>query len=329
MRQPREVAAGQLELAQHGDELALHQPAVARRVLGLDEREQLVVLMGQGVEEPAQREQAPALGVAVGVLAGALGGWVDEALMRFTELFQTIPGFVLAVVLVAILGLFGALANRKVGGAFALVLIALNALQWMGAGQVSNVNYLLRDPFMLMFMGPFAFGMLFTLYGDKIPMDSRLAWGGLIFGLLSYASGGWNIVGQYGFLYFLMYLAIRLPLQNWEKHGDLSYGIYIYAWPIMAFAAYFHLQDRGWIAYHLTVVVTVHILAYLSWHLIEKPAMSQKNYLPGWMDKLIEHFRPAYEAVARRIVTPALSSTRIATVMEAEEAAARTEEESK
>ena len=87
----------------------------------------------------------------------------------------------------------------------------------------------------------------------------------------------------------------------------------------MAFATYFHLQDRGWLAYHLTVVVTVHILAYLSWHLIEKPAM----------DKLIEHFRPTYEAVARRIVTPALSSTRIATVMEAEEASARTEEESK
>lgn len=64
-----------------------------------------------------------------------------------------------AYILVAILGLFGALANRKVGGAFALVLIALNALQWMGAGQVANVNYLLRDPYMLMFMGPFAFGL--------------------------------------------------------------------------------------------------------------------------------------------------------------------------
>ena len=43
------------------------------------------------------------IGVTVGILAGTLGGWVDEALMRFTELFQTIPGFVLAVVLVAIL----------------------------------------------------------------------------------------------------------------------------------------------------------------------------------------------------------------------------------
>ena len=215
-----------------------------------------------------------------------------------------------AYILVAVLGLFGALANKKVGGAFAIVLIALNGLQWMGAGQLANVNILFRDPFMLMFLAPFAFGMLFTLYGDKIPMDSRLAYGALVFGALSYASGGWNIVGQYGFLYFLMYLAIRLPLQNWEKNGDLSYGIYIYAWPLMAFGAYFHLQDRGWWAYHLTVVIGCHILAYLSWHLIEKPAMSLKNYMPGWMDSLIERFRPSFEALVRRTVVPAYSSTR-------------------
>jgi peptide/nickel transport system permease protein len=43
------------------------------------------------------------IGVTIGMLAGYLGGRVDDALMRFTELFQTIPSFVLAVVLVAIL----------------------------------------------------------------------------------------------------------------------------------------------------------------------------------------------------------------------------------
>ena len=41
-------------------------------------------------------------GVTLGALAGYLGGWVDDAVMRFTELFQTVPGFVLAVVIVAI-----------------------------------------------------------------------------------------------------------------------------------------------------------------------------------------------------------------------------------
>ncbi len=42
------------------------------------------------------------IGVSVGALAGYFGGWVDAALMRFTELFQSIPSFALAIVLVAI-----------------------------------------------------------------------------------------------------------------------------------------------------------------------------------------------------------------------------------
>ncbi|WP_207460833.1 ABC transporter permease [Azospirillum sp. SYSU D00513] len=42
------------------------------------------------------------IGVTLGAVAGFHGGWVDDAVMRFTELFQTIPNFVLAVVLVAI-----------------------------------------------------------------------------------------------------------------------------------------------------------------------------------------------------------------------------------
>jgi ABC-type dipeptide/oligopeptide/nickel transport system permease subunit len=46
---------------------------------------------------------ALAIGVTLGALAGFHGGKVDDAIMRFTELFQTIPNFVLAVVLVAIL----------------------------------------------------------------------------------------------------------------------------------------------------------------------------------------------------------------------------------
>ena len=43
-----------------------------------------------------------ALGVVLGALAGYAGGWVDDVLMRFTEFFQTVPSFILAVVLVAI-----------------------------------------------------------------------------------------------------------------------------------------------------------------------------------------------------------------------------------
>jgi peptide/nickel transport system permease protein len=42
------------------------------------------------------------LGVAVGALAGYRGGWIDASLSRLIEIFQTVPSFVLLVVLVAI-----------------------------------------------------------------------------------------------------------------------------------------------------------------------------------------------------------------------------------
>lgn len=42
------------------------------------------------------------IGVSIGAVAGYFGRWVDATLMRFTELFQAVPSFALAIVLVAI-----------------------------------------------------------------------------------------------------------------------------------------------------------------------------------------------------------------------------------
>lgn len=45
---------------------------------------------------------ALSIGVTLGAIAGYLGGVMDDAVMRFTEFFQTIPSFVFAILLVAI-----------------------------------------------------------------------------------------------------------------------------------------------------------------------------------------------------------------------------------
>lgn len=42
------------------------------------------------------------LGITAGALSGYFGGWVDVVLVRIIEIFQTLPNFVLVVVLVAI-----------------------------------------------------------------------------------------------------------------------------------------------------------------------------------------------------------------------------------
>jgi peptide/nickel transport system permease protein len=42
------------------------------------------------------------IGTTVGALAGYFSGWIDDALMRLTEVFQTIPNFIFVIVLVTI-----------------------------------------------------------------------------------------------------------------------------------------------------------------------------------------------------------------------------------
>ena len=44
------------------------------------------------------------IGTAVGLSAGYFGGWVDDALMRITELFQVLPRFFMALVVIAFFG---------------------------------------------------------------------------------------------------------------------------------------------------------------------------------------------------------------------------------
>ena len=47
---------------------------------------------------------ATVLGVAIGAIAGYVGGWVDTVIMRIAEFFQVMPTFILSVLIVSLLG---------------------------------------------------------------------------------------------------------------------------------------------------------------------------------------------------------------------------------
>lgn len=59
------------------------------------------------------------IGVSVGAAAGYFGGWADRVLVRLTELFQTIPSFLLVIVIVAI-------AQPSVG----MIALAIGVSSW-------------------------------------------------------------------------------------------------------------------------------------------------------------------------------------------------------
>lgn len=215
--------------------------------------------------------------------------------------------------IIGILGLFGILFYKRIVALLVGFMVVLNTMLWGNFGQTDYLAPLFRNYFNIMMLTPFFFGMLLAIYADKVVIDDRLAMAAAGVAFYTYFIGsGWNLYGQFAYIYLLFWIAVRLPLIHWEKHGDLSYGIYIYAWPIMQFSAYFGLYKYGWLAYHVTIVIVVHVLAYISWHILEKRALALKNWTPSWLAAILARIKPLEDRVALAIVNPNYSSTRLA-----------------
>jgi peptide/nickel transport system permease protein len=71
------------------------------------------------------------IGIVVGAVAGFYGGWVDNALMRVTEAFQTLPNFILLLVLVAVFG-----------SDIRTVTIAIGIVSWPPSARLTRAEFL-------------------------------------------------------------------------------------------------------------------------------------------------------------------------------------------
>jgi peptide/nickel transport system permease protein len=71
------------------------------------------------------------IGIVVGALAGFYGGWVDDALMRVTEAFQTLPNFILLLVLVAVFG-----------SDIQTVTIAIGLVSWPPSARLTRAEFM-------------------------------------------------------------------------------------------------------------------------------------------------------------------------------------------
>jgi peptide/nickel transport system permease protein len=71
------------------------------------------------------------LGIVIGALAGFYGGWIDDVLMRVTEAFQTVPNFLLLLVLVAVFG-----SNLDT------VTLAIGIVAWPAPARLTRAEFL-------------------------------------------------------------------------------------------------------------------------------------------------------------------------------------------
>jgi peptidoglycan/LPS O-acetylase OafA/YrhL len=85
----------------------------------------------------------------------------------------------------------------------------------------------------------------------------------------------WVTLGGYALFYF----ALRFKSARLNRVGgkvDLSYGIYLYAWPIQSLLIWHHRHISPWILFAVSAAMAG-ICAYASWMFIESPALSLKG----------------------------------------------------
>lgn len=78
-------------------------------------------------------------------------------------------------------------------------------------------------------------------------------------------------------LFWLAYTP-RLRLQEWSKRtGDLSYGIYLYACPIQQCLVAYVPAVRHTLPLFFSALLLTAPCAWLSWHLVENPALKRRR----------------------------------------------------
>lgn len=195
-------------------------------------------------------------------------------------------------------GYIGLFRRRYLAGAAALLfLIAsclvppnqnISATDWFFGSFSSNARffalfmtgstfYLFRD------IIRFKFGYALACFLATLALlDSRV-----------FATPAVAIFGGYAIFWFA-FQGPRGRLSEFLNRTDLSYGFYLYAWPVGNLIVLFYPSVSIWGLFLYTTVISAAV-AYLSWIAVERPAIGLKQYLTA-----AHGFHPSLKPISSR-----------------------------
>jgi peptidoglycan/LPS O-acetylase OafA/YrhL len=139
------------------------------------------------------------------------------------------------------------------------------------------------DERILLFISVFMWGVSLNLFKDILP----LKWTGLVVSFLGLILGtAFNflpIMLPFCFTYLILSLCYIIPVRNISHQiGDLSYGIYLYHWPVRVTLQMLGFQSTFgfWQFLGLNLLLTLP-LAFLSWNFVEKRWLGRHQKKPS------------------------------------------------
>lgn len=153
----------------------------------------------------------------------------------------------------------------------ALVTVAQFSADRLGVGSVVIGAILRLAPF-------FIAGTVLRMYRDRVPVSWPIAAGSAVLITASAALGQFWLLGPLPVAYLCLWLGVVLPFHRVGSRNDISYGVYIYGFPVQQALAVFGAQRAGVLFFILAGLLATVPFAAASWFLIEKPAMRLKSF---------------------------------------------------
>ncbi len=198
----------------------------------------------------------------------------------------TLPFEMMSYITLAALAVIGIHRRPKV---FVLTVIACNLglAAWRlmtGAGASASAG-LPALPVVLTFL----YGVIFHLYRDQIRYSPRI---GIAAGVLTFVlllNSATDYLVPLPAAYVTVWLGLMRPRQTLlTRSGDYSYGIFLLGFPIQqAVTQILGPAGHQWYWNLAVALPATFAVAFISWHLVEKPALNLRGPLKRLEDRLL------------------------------------------
>jgi len=182
----------------------------------------------------------------------------------------TLPSEVAMYLMLCALGVLGILRLRVI---VPLLLIGIGAL-WFDTA--SSAYFFIGSALWLLPF--FAAGMALYRLRDRPILHGAIAVAALAGLVVSAWLHAFILLFPIFGSYLVIYLAFArwLPLVKAARFGDLSYGLYIYGWPIEQWLTRLHGGTLAWPTLFALALPLSAAAAFLSWHIVESRALRLK-----------------------------------------------------
>lgn len=182
----------------------------------------------------------------------------------------------LMVILFAAIGLY---RNRWLFLAATVGLLVWGLIGYAPSASL-RLQYFIGNPIIqIRLLATFCVGGCFFMFRDLIKFNG---WGALLAACILITSMYFKTAEQAAFAvfggYLIFWCAFALHSETMARvnsDDDISYGVYLYAWPVSSLIVYFWHVRSPWFLIALTIPIS-YAIGFISWKLVEAPVTRHK-----------------------------------------------------